>query len=379
MTYKILSLDGGGIRGVLSATLLMEVEKIVQEKTGKELHEYFDLISGTSTGSILAAGIACKMTAQELRQLYLDCGKDIFLKSVRQQRKWRWLSQAFGGYALYPHERGEQGVSKVLQKKLIHRDLNKCPKISEITSTHLLILAYDVFSRNTTWFTNNPQSEKSCWYDNIELWKICTASASAPTFFPPCKLPYKDGHLPHIDGGVSANNPELSAIAHALLLEKENKLKLDDIAVLSIGTGNTTRPYSYQEVKKWGLLGWVSRLPDIFMNPAAQNSEPICAQIIESVGGDKKYLRLNFDLNQRFKKDCDPERLKSLEENPYNQFIFEKTGEKKKISEQMDNPDICQDLIEAAEGYLEYGKTFYQNDWHPVSSSIEEFIKTHKS
>jgi patatin-like phospholipase/acyl hydrolase len=343
MTFRILTLDGGGIRGVLSATLLMEVEKVVKQKTGKELYEYFDLIAGTSTGSILAAGIACKMKAEEMRDLYLECGEDIFLKSVRQQRKWRWLSQAFGGHALYPHERGEKGLSKVLQKRLIHRDLNKCPKISEINNPRLLILAYDVFSRNTTWFTNNPPSENPSWYDNIDLWKICTASASAPTFFPPCQLPYfnSDESYPHIDGGVSANNPELSAIAHALLLEKNNNLKLDDIALLSIGTGNTTRPYTYEEVKKWGLLGWVSHLPDIFMNPAAQNSEPICGQIIESVrGGEKRYLRLNFDLNKRFIGKSTPEKLRTLEVNPYNEFIFQKTGEKKKISEPVKNSPL---------------------------------------
>ncbi|MFB8790478.1 MAG: patatin-like phospholipase family protein [Potamolinea sp.] len=213
---------------------------------------------------------------------------------------------------------------------MIHADLKKSPKISEITSPRLLILAYDVFSRNTTWFTNNRPGENPCWYDNVELWKICTASASATTFFPPYELPYNSNEkIPHIDGGVSANNPELSAIAHALLMENKkdkNQLNVNEIAVLSIGTGNTTRPYSYQQVKGWGTLGWVKRLPDIFMNPSAQNSESICAQILESLGGDKNYLRLNFDLNARFKKDRVPGRMKILEENPYNQFIFEKTG-----------------------------------------------------
>ncbi|NEO65121.1 MAG: hypothetical protein F6J98_33900 [Moorea sp. SIO4G2] len=63
MTFKILSLDGGGMRGVISARILQEIEKTIKEKYGQELHEYFDLISGTSTGSILAAGIACNMTA----------------------------------------------------------------------------------------------------------------------------------------------------------------------------------------------------------------------------------------------------------------------------------------------------------------------------
>ncbi len=88
------------------------------------------------------------------------------------------------------------------------------------------------------------------------------------------------------------------AIAHALWI-KNNGLKLRDIALLSIGTGNTTRPYSYEEIK-WGVYkGWVQHIPDIFLNPAAKNSEDICNQILDSVGGD---LRLDFDLNDRLVK-----------------------------------------------------------------------------
>ncbi|MEM1170523.1 MAG: patatin-like phospholipase family protein [Cyanobacteria bacterium P01_H01_bin.35] len=269
MSFKILCLDGGGIRGVLSAKLLQEVETTVKEKKGQELHEYFDLISGTSTGSILAAGVVCHMKAQDMIDIYLEEGKNIFLESVRQRRNSfrpsTILRKMMGNYALYPHEQGERGLAKILQKKLIHQELGS-PKISEITQPHILIPAYDVYSRNTTWFTNNPPNS-GVWYDNIELWKICTASASAPTFFPPYELPYNEEEsLPHIDGGVSANNPVLVAIAHALWMEKNNGLKLKDVAVLSIGTGNTTCPYSYEEIKEWGLLGWVQHIPDIFQS-----------------------------------------------------------------------------------------------------------------
>ena len=105
MTFKILSLDGGGIRGVLSAKLLETVETALKEQKGQALHEYFDLISGTSTGSILAAGIACGMNAKRLIDIYKDEGENIFLKSIRQQRKWWWLSRFLGSTVLYPHER----------------------------------------------------------------------------------------------------------------------------------------------------------------------------------------------------------------------------------------------------------------------------------
>lgn len=78
MSFKILSLDGGGIRGVITARILQEVERQIQQQQGKSLHEYFDLIAGTSTGSILTAGIAAKKNSSELVQLYQEQGKQIF-------------------------------------------------------------------------------------------------------------------------------------------------------------------------------------------------------------------------------------------------------------------------------------------------------------
>jgi patatin-like phospholipase/acyl hydrolase len=383
MTFKILSLDGGGIRGVLSARLLKQVETTIQQKKGQKLHEYFDLVAGTSTGSILTAGIACQMDAQEMICIYETYGKDIFLDSIRKQRKWRLLSQTFGSDLLYPHVEGERGLAKILEKKLIHKTLNRSPKISEIVNPDILIPAYDVYSRNTTWFCNNHahrdngfDSNAQAWYDNLELWKICTASASAPTFFPPYELPYNaDKGLPHIDGGVSCNNPSLVAIAHALLTQKKNGLTLNDIAVLSIGTGNTSRPYKYEEIKRWGALEWIKNLPNIFMNPPARNSEDICLQILESSGGDN--LRLNFDLNEQLEGEPQPGRIRPILDKPYNKYIAEVKNERKKISEDIDNPENCKILIEAAECYFDCGQTYYKEAWVPVREATQQFIESH--
>jgi patatin-like phospholipase/acyl hydrolase len=372
MTFKILSLDGGGIRGVLSARLLQQVETVLQEKKGQKLHEYFDLVSGTSTGSILTAGIACQMSAQEMIDIYLKEGNNIFLESIRKQRDWRKLSQAIGSGVLYPHEQGEQGLAKILQKKLVHPELGKDAKIGQITNPNILIPAYDVYSRNTTWFNN---SDPTAWYSNLEIWKICTASASAPTFFPPYELPYNaDQKLPHIDGGVSTNNPTLSAIAHALFTQKQKGLKLSDITVLSIGTGNTTRAYKYEDIKKWGQLGWAEHLPDMFMSPAAQNSEAICYHILESA--ERDYLRLDFDLNLQLKGDTQPGRLRELLDKPYNKYVAEVKQKYDKVSEDIDNPDNCPQLIEAAECYLECGQAYYQNQWCSVQKAIDQFIES---
>lgn len=383
MTFKILSLDGGGIRGVLSAKILEEIEATLRKK-GKKLHKYFDLIAGTSTGSILAAGIACKMNAQELINVYQEEGENIFLKGVRRQRNWLVLrlTQLLGGQALYPHERGEQGLAQVLKRKLIDKESEKPLTIADIKETQLLILAYDVLSRNTTWFANNDPTE---WYykNKIELWKICTASASAPTFFPPYELPYNsEESFPHIDGGVSANNPTLAAVAHALLMKRrdQKKTKIDEIAVLSIGTGGTTRPYTYREVRKWGALGWVKNLPHIFLDPSAENSEEISHRIFKSIDS-QNYLRLDFDLNEQFHPKEAGKVRKKLDK-PYNKYIAmaKKNGYSpgkeinEEIKEEIDNPDLCEDLIEAAKCYLNFGDVYYGDRYVQVKEAIQQFI-----
>jgi len=389
-TFKILSLDGGGIRGVLSARLLQEVETILKDEKKQKLHEYFDLVAGTSTGSILAAGITCQMNAGEIIKVYMEHGKDIFLKSVRWQRKWRKISQLIGNNCLYPHKSGDKGLANVLEKVLretpIGEKLNKeCPTMAQIkqeveqnTTSSLLILAYDVLSRNTTWFTCDDDKE---WYYNNKLWEICTASSSAPTFFPPYELQYSGGILPHIDGGVSANNPELAAIAHALSMKRKDKPnpKIDQIAVLSIGTGRTTRPYTHDQINKWGALDWVMNIPNIFLDPSAGNSLFIAQLLFKGICNEN-HLRLDFDLNERFESDWQDGKVRKLLEKPYNKYIHQKNQQKKTISEEIDNPDNCDQLIEAAQCYLDYGKILNypnQDDKVSVRDAIQKFIELH--
>ncbi len=150
---------------------------------------------------------------------------------------------------------------------------------------------------------------------------------------------------------------------------------MSDIAVLSIGTGNTTCPYSYEEIKEWGLLGWVQHIPDIFLNPSAKNSEDICNQILDSVGGD--ILRLDFDLNDRLEREKQPGRVRKLLEKPHNRYIRDKRNHYQEINEDIDDPDNCQDLIDAAECYLDCGDVYYEKPRVPVRQAIQKFIGAH--
>lgn len=362
MTYKILSLDGGGFRGVISARILQEFEK----KLGKPLYEYFDLVAGTSTGSLLAAGISLGKTADQLLELYQKNGGIIF---PTETRAWRNISKLriFFNCALYPHK----GLEDVLQ------DQFGSTKISEISKDKpvLLIPAYSTRQRRTIWFcSNNPQSAPQ-WYDNIEIRKICVCFASAPTFFPPYNLevpepplgkklekqPQPGEKYPFIDGGVAVNNPALIAIAHALLLpdhpsnnnktNNERPLTLDKIAIVSIGTGNAKKEYSYDEVKSWGMLGWAMHLGDLFMPAPNKVNADVCWQIMRQANDEnaKRVLRLDVEI-----------------------------GDNKKASElePIDNPKLYGKFVEAPDKYLTNGKARVGKleSINPIKA-IEEFIE----
>jgi len=378
MAYKILSIDGGGMRGVLAGTLLQAVERVVKNITGGSLLDYFDGISGVSAGSILATGIALGKTPADLLQVLHDRGKHIFPALYREVRKVDFL-QFVGNFALYPHQLGNEiGIANVLQDTF--RQGNLDPTIADIHNIDLLVLAYDVQSRNTTFFASGNQKygHQKLWYDDLPLWQICTASASAPTFFPPYDLPYGNSgqFLPHIDGGVAANNPDMAALAHALRLDL--KRKLTDVAILSIGTGKVTKPHTYQDVDRWGTLQWVTHLPDIFLDPSAEISGAICRQILTSQHNNTRYLRLNMDLNERYIGDRQPERLRDLNPEPFNRYIYEKTQQKKFVDEAIDDPSLFNLFVEVAEAYLARGTVVFDDGQVcSVEGAIEDFILQH--
>lgn len=386
MTFKILSLDGGGMRGIISARILLEVERQILEKEGKPLHKYFDLIAGTSTGAILTAAIANGKTCQELINLYKDKGIMIF--------PLRPLPPGLQDIADFflPSKYTHDGLIRVLKTEL------GTGKIREIDKPIILILAYDLLYRNATFFTNCHPDIGARWYDDTPLWEICVSSSSAPTYFPPYELkPYnteKFGNwsFPHIDGGVSANNPSLAAISLALRISqnpdvpqeikqkyKLENLELEDISVLSVSTGRGGEPYLYEEAKEWKPLDWAQKIVDVFMEPNAEISSTICRQIM---GGEssRSYLRFEFELNERFKAKENETYKDTRELVGKDRRINRFTG--KKLSEAIDDASnqYIKEALEAATAYVEKGCTYYtRNDCGPlVKDAIAQFIQANK-
>lgn len=300
--FRILSLDGGGIRGVLTATILEEIERKIQ---GQALKEFFHLIAGTSTGAILAAGIAKGYSAQQLVAIYQNKGKRIFpISRPQTHNRWQWL------HNLNNPQYENEGLKDVLQEEFGGNTLLK-----DLAPNLVLITAYDALNRKPLLMCNW-QTE----WAYFPIWEACTASASAPTFFPSFKLDTPDLKEPGnqleinaIDGGVFANNPVTCAVAEAFCLcDHPNALSYlgnikftmpdhnrqqfrSTLSVLSIGTGKLTRPIQYKDSKDWGTRQWVAPLIDVMFDGSNAINNQIMSYLIED---HNAYLRLQPHLTK---------------------------------------------------------------------------------
>jgi predicted acylesterase/phospholipase RssA len=245
---RLLSIDGGGLAGLIPAEALVLIEKQLDDLTGAQrpLCERFDLIGGTSTGAILAAGLCLGLRAQELRDFYLKFGKGIFSKVFFPIRFWH----------SYPSEPLEGHLKDVFGE-------NTTLGSAKLRS-HILIVAKNA-TLGTTWFFTNNQKGK--YYDtnaSLPLWQIVRASSAAPTFFPPRKIivPDLSGQVHNyefIDGGVSSyNNPSLQ-----LFLEATDPqynfgwpTGADKLLLLSLGTGFNSSTIDEGKASCYNLLDW---------------------------------------------------------------------------------------------------------------------------
>ncbi len=329
-TFRILSLDGGGLRGVVSATILKQVESQIRAEENKSLTEYFDMVAGTSTGAILAAGIALGRTSEEMITLYKDRAREIFPQRTRRLRN---LIPGGGGYLIPFTRYKNQGLIKVLQEELLFPGGGEPPKLIDLEnrekSPTLLILAYatshsyteDFKGGYTQYFDSNGMElkpRKRSWYTDLPIWEICVCSAAAPTFFPPYQLKNQFGkYNTYIDGGVAANNPDLAAINHTLYTKtrvnsQTKSLDLSDISVLSIGTGKINQLFDFKTVNKWGLIDWATKIQDIFLAAPTDFQEKVTRQLISTVNPNQRYLRINISLEKSFAAIDDPNIIDDL-------------------------------------------------------------------
>ena len=290
MSTTILSIDGGGMKGIVSALVLIELEDILKKYTGANtvyLVDYFDLIAGTSTGSILAALLLCpndcnrpKYTASDALNLYLTKGKTMF--QTIPLHKLRTLGGLIG--------------PKYKNKALV-AELNSyfgSVKTAELLKPCLLT-SYNMTTRDSLFF--NSLSSLKSEDRNFNLADAVLASTAAPTFFPPsCIKAYNSCEDCLVDGGVFANNPSLCALIEALKLERTKNI--NDTMVLSIGNVYSAKSYDYNKVKHWGAINWAFPLLDVLMDASEQTVDYQLNKLYSTLGVSNQYLRVVANVNE---------------------------------------------------------------------------------
>lgn len=306
MSFRILSIDGGGIRGIVAARMLERVER----QLNQPLREYFDLITGTSTGALIAAGLMTGYSPSQLVDFYLHLGAEIFpYASWFSPRRLPLLLM----YGLSAPKFSDQGLIRVVRSLGLDVPIGQLSPDVQL-STKLMITSYDTIRRSPVIFKSWRHEE---WYAEVPLWKACVCSAVAPTYFPAQRLivDTPEGRLEFslIDGGVGANNPVACGVAEAIRLLRSGQVKMkqsvssmdrivDEIQVLSLGTGALGTSLPWQEVRGWGALQWAPRIVDVVVDAPADIHRYIAEQIVtkgEAEDG-QTYLRLQPELDQKF-------------------------------------------------------------------------------
>lgn len=313
---KVLSIDGGGIRGVIALEVLLEIETMLRRKTGNPnylLSDYFDAIGGTSTGAIIATGLSLGFEVSQLLDFYVDNGAAMFRRS-------HWLSRLrykFDGTPLTTLLKQEFGA-----RTLGTRDLR----------TLLMVMLRNATTDSPWPVSNNPYAlynsrDHSGCNLNLPLWQLVRASTAAPTYFPPERAVVGDRSFLFVDGGVTMyNNPAFRLFLMLTVdrfwacappqLARGWSTGRDRMLLVSVGTGTNPGANDRLEPREMNLLFNANTIPSALMFSALIEQDELCRIFGDCVVGDRldreigtlkqcqgpteaklfRYLRYNADL-----------------------------------------------------------------------------------
>lgn len=233
--FQILSLDGGGIKGLFSAAVLAFLE----EDLGTTITDHFDLIVGTSTGGIIALALGVGMPPREIVRFYVHKGPEIFAANRLSGIRRFWGTKY-----------DSDGLESALKDCFGEKRLADSEK-------RLVIPSYNI-GEDDVYLFKTPHHERLRRDYKVPVWKVALATSAAPTFFPAYK---KIDHVRLIDGGVWANNPTMVGIVEAVSMLD---VPLDAIRVLSLGTTSPVKGRP-RKLDRGGLWQWRTEAVDIIM------------------------------------------------------------------------------------------------------------------
>ena len=318
--YKtILSIDGGGVRGVIPATLLQEIER----KTGKRIDETFDLIAGTSTGGLLATYLAApqrvgnRAGGTDFASFYANDRKKIFRRRRATQVSVIWcvLRLLMGSFRLHVAKKGSRdlvghfvlkfktkGIKQVLRKRLGNSELKDA-------LSDLLITGYEIKCGKHYFFKTS--KARCCQSHNYYLRDVARATAAAPGAFPVVSVkPVQRGCERHfVDGAVFAPDPTLCAYAEAL----KSGACPEEILVVSLGTGDRRFTFDPEEARDWSAVSWVlNSVTELLLDGAGDVTEYIMDKLVCGSQYFRFDIPLGKDLSCRSEHDASDDHFDKL-------------------------------------------------------------------
>lgn len=298
----ILAIDGGGIRGIVPASILDYLEKKIQEiKKDKRIRigNLMDLVAGTSTGSIVGSLMLLprekdskknslnlpKYSMEEITKMYIKMGPGVFKSHFWHNIKTLW--GLFG--SKFPASNIEPELLQMMDHYKMRDLVRPC-----------LFTGYDINKRRVNIYTNKDKNEK---YANFYVKDIVRGSTSIPAYFPPAH--FNDGADFHtiVDGGVFANNPSMVAYVEASKTifdpdEKLQKFNPHDLLVISLGTGKSKKKkFPYKKSKNFGAVKWLFPVIDIMLSGVSDVADYEMEKIFKSYRRPDNYIRINPPLN----------------------------------------------------------------------------------
>ncbi|GAB3962973.1 hypothetical protein GCM10028805_65150 [Spirosoma harenae] len=330
--FRILSLDGGGIRGLFSLAFLVNIEAEMQRKgiNDWQIYKHFDLICGTSTGGIIAIALALGIPASEVYELYYDNAKEIFGNKKGLIR------------SLFSSSHKRNNLEKLVRDKFksINNDVD--PRLADC-KTNICITIYDLLQGKPSVLKNKYHADFVRDY-HIPAYQAALATSAAPTYFDPYSSSYTDlknvkqNFSNKVDGGVFANNPTLIGIIEA---QKAFSKNLADLSVLSIGTGHMKFLDACNR-KRWGYIYWLinrhkKRIIELFMQGQSQQVQNLISLLHKGIGQREIenfiYMRIDTELDETCNielDETDSTKLNKLSEKAnieyqkYGAFVVEK-------------------------------------------------------
>lgn len=284
---RILSIDGGGIRGMIPGQILITLEEMLIELSknkAAKLGDFFDFIAGTSTGGIMACLYLCpeeknhkkpRLSAKQVVEFYDENAGAIFSSSLFYQLK------TLHGYigAKYPVAAIEHAVKKYFHNLELKQLIKPC-----------LIPAFDIHKQGAHFFTQHTAKKNK--KSNYLVKDVVRATSAAPTYFQPATIHSMAGKTySFVDGGVFAGNPALCAYVEARKLD--NHPEVENMLILSLGTGQVHNPDECKKAKNWGKIQWIEPLMDILLNGSTEIVDYQLQRIFEAVDKPDQYLRIN--------------------------------------------------------------------------------------